>query len=110
MKLLFDENLDDKLPHLLRDLYPGSAHVYSLKLTGGGDDRLIWDHAADFDFVVTSKDKDFLDLSARFGAPPKLILVTLGNAATSRVESDLRTNYGALQEFASSNAPVFYLG
>ena len=109
MKLLFDEHLDDKLPHLLRDLYPGSAHVYSLKFTGKRD-RLIWDHAAAFDFVVTSKDTDFLALSERFGAPPKLILVTSGNAATSRVEADLRTSYEALQEFSCSDTPVFYLG
>ena len=108
MKLLFDENLSPDLPHLLRDLYPGSEHVYNLNFTGKRD-LVVWGHAADYDFVVTSKDKDFLTLSERFGFPPKLILVKSGNAHTSRVESDLRSNYEELQGFYFSDEPVFYL-
>jgi hypothetical protein len=37
MKLLFGENLSPKLPRLLADLFPGSAHVDELGL-GATDD------------------------------------------------------------------------
>ncbi len=31
MKLLFDENLSPKLPHLLDNLFPGSVHVRKIR-------------------------------------------------------------------------------
>lgn len=41
MKLLFDENLATRLAHDLADLYPGSAHILALGLSGVGD-SVIW--------------------------------------------------------------------
>ena len=96
------------LPYLLRDLYPGSEHIHNLEFTRTRD-LVIWGHDAVFDFVVTTKDKDFLVLSERFGYPPKLILVQSGNQHTSRVEADLRSNYDKLQQFHRDDEPVFYL-
>ena len=117
MKLLFDENLSPDLPGLLHDLpgllhdlYPGSEHVNSLTFPGERDpDQEIWEHAADYDFVATTKDKDFLQKSRSFGAPPKLIMVRLGNTPTARVEAALRSNYDALQRFYTTTDPIFYL-
>lgn len=69
MKLLFDEMLSDRLPGLLADMYPGSAHIFDVGLVGRAD-RLVWEHAKNYDFIVTSKDKEYLDLSNRLGSPP----------------------------------------
>jgi hypothetical protein len=41
VKLLFDENVSSKLPGLLEDLYPGSAHVRDLGLSGASDNRVM---------------------------------------------------------------------
>ncbi|MCY4649599.1 MAG: DUF5615 family PIN-like protein [bacterium] len=44
MKLLFDENLSPRLPRLLSDIYPGSAHVVALGINQTGDSG-IWKYA-----------------------------------------------------------------
>ena len=71
MRLIFDENLSYKLPRLLDDIYPGSTHVRDVGLQGASD-VVIWNLARGYDYIVTTKDRDYLDLSERFGSPPKV--------------------------------------
>ena len=71
MKLLFDENLAQRLAHDIADVFPGSAHALTLGL-GGASDRDIWTRAAAEDFVVVTKDGDFHRLSVLLGPPPKV--------------------------------------
>jgi len=61
VRLLFDENLSPDLPKLVAGIYPSSAHVREVGLFGG-DDVAIWRFAADEDFVLVTKDNDFLEL------------------------------------------------
>ena len=84
MRLLFDENLSPLLPAQLAAHFPGCAHVGDLGLTGA-DDGLIWRRAAEQGFVLTTKDDDFSELSILRGAPPKLILIRLGNCRTTAI-------------------------
>lgn len=84
MRLLFDEMLSYKLPRLLDDLYPGSRHVYDIGMEEEPD-IAIWQYARDYDYMVTSKDTDHVDLNKRWGFPPKLILVQVGNAPTREI-------------------------
>lgn len=98
MKLLFDEMLSHTLPELVDDLYPGSVHVRDIDMKGRPD-LSVWHYARDFDFVVTSKDKDHLELQARRGSPPKLIAVKIGNAATQAIADALRAQYHSLIDF-----------
>lgn len=72
MKLLFDQNLSPRLAEQLGDLFPGSAHVQSLRLARSSDSRL-WDFACQNEFVIVTKDGDFSDRSSLFGYPPKVI-------------------------------------
>lgn len=45
MKLLFDQNLSPRLPSLLADLYPHSAHIRDLGMRDATD-TVIWEYAA----------------------------------------------------------------
>jgi len=105
MKLLFDENLSPQLPRLLSDLYPGSAHVVALGIHQTGDSG-IWEYAKDFDFIITTKDSDYLEWSETRGHPPKLVLVESGNQPTWVVEADLRNSYDRLERFGRNDEPV----
>jgi predicted nuclease of predicted toxin-antitoxin system len=58
MKLLFDQNLSPRLPHLLADIYAGSVHVREVGLREA-DDGTIWDYAKAHGFAIVSKDSDF---------------------------------------------------
>ena len=105
MKLLFDENLSPRLPRLLSDIYPGSAHVVALGINQTGDSG-IWKYAKRFDFIITTKDSDYLELSESRGHPPTLILVESGNQPTWVVEADLRNNYDRMRRFSGNDEPV----
>ena len=89
MKLLFDQNLSFRLPVLLADLLPGSAHVRDFGLTEA-EDLAVWDFAKANGFTITSKDDDFQDRVRLYGHPPRVVIARLGNCSTSEMEAALR--------------------
>jgi predicted nuclease of predicted toxin-antitoxin system len=91
LKLLVDENLAPRLAADLADLFPGSMHVSSIQM-GSTPDGLIWEYAKTHRFTFLTKDRDFASLSIIRGAPPKVILLQVGNCSTSRIERIVRDN------------------
>jgi predicted nuclease of predicted toxin-antitoxin system len=83
-RLLLDQNLSRRLVTSLAPQFPGSAHVADMGMSQASD-REIFDFARANEFAILSKDSDFDHLSFRFGAPPKVIWVRLGNASTSEI-------------------------
>jgi predicted nuclease of predicted toxin-antitoxin system len=99
MKLLFDQNLSPRLPGLLSDLYPDSAHVRELGLRDASD-SLIWRRAQQSGFVIVSKDSDFQQRSLLYGHPPKFIWLRVATAPLAQ----LKSYYGSIaQEFRPSS-------
>jgi predicted nuclease of predicted toxin-antitoxin system len=98
VRLLFDENLSPDLPRLLAGSYSGSAHVRDLGLVGA-DDGVIWSTAGAQGFVLVTKDDDFLELSILRGAPPKVVVIGLGNCRTSEVVALLTIEKLKLDQF-----------
>ena len=106
MKLLFDANLSPRLTTLLRDVFPGSAHVSEV---GGlaADDLSIWSHARDNGFTIVSKDGDFHRMSFVLGAPPQVIWLRVGNCTTAVVERVLRGRLPDIELFERSEDAAF---
>jgi predicted nuclease of predicted toxin-antitoxin system len=106
VKLLFDANLSPRLAVMLNDLFPGSTHVFNV-----GDllssDLPIWELAKREGFTIVSKDRDFRRLSARLGAPPKVVWVKIGNAPTAEVERALRASHADIQRLIQDRAAEF---
>lgn len=65
------------------------------------DDAVIWDYALRHGFTIVSKDSDSNGLSSLFGAPPKVIWLTVGNCSTAEVEQCLRMRREEIETFAS---------
>lgn len=101
VKLLFDENLSPRLPGLVDDFFPGSSHVREHGLEQR-DDRAIFDFASRADFVLVSKDKDFLALTAMLGPPPKFIQIMIGNCSVSAIARLLRERRSEILAFEAS--------
>ena len=101
MKLLFDHNLSPRLVSILSDLFPNSEHVFRLGM-GEADDQAIWTHAKAKDFIIVSKDSDFVLRSLLEGPPPRVIHVDLGNCPTAAVESLLRANIDLIRQLGVS--------
>ncbi|MFZ4791677.1 MAG: DUF5615 family PIN-like protein [Candidatus Competibacteraceae bacterium] len=78
MKLLLDENLSRRIVSPITSHYPGSSQVALLGLERAAD-AAIWAYARQHDFIIVTKDSDFVDLSTLYGQPPKVILLRTGN-------------------------------
>jgi predicted nuclease of predicted toxin-antitoxin system len=98
LKLLVDENLAPRLAASLADLFPESTSVCSVHL-GSTPDTMVWEYAKANQFTFLTKDKDFASLSLIWGAPPKVILLQIGNCSTSQIERLVRNNATRLADF-----------
>ena len=99
MKLLFDENLSDRLVPALLPAYPGCTHVKNLNLLKTSD-TIIWNHAKQNDYIIVSKDADFHQRSLLLGHPPKLIYLKVGNCPTSHIQRLLTSSVKEITAFA----------
>jgi len=101
MKLLLDENLSPRLPALLADLYPESSHVELVGLRGATD-TVVWEYAKAEGYVLVSKDNDFRQRSFQYGAPPKVVWLSVGNAGTAVIRRLLRESREEIERFVAS--------
>ena len=106
MRLLFDQNLSNKLVALLADVFPDFIHVRDAGLTEASDSAL-WEYARANDFVIVSKDEDFHQFSFLHGPPPKVVWVRLGNCTTADIERTLRDCREELAEFSTDDKGAF---
>jgi predicted nuclease of predicted toxin-antitoxin system len=98
VKLLLDENLSERLLPQLQKAFPGSAHIRPLSLGGAADDTL-WTYAAENDFLLVTKDEDFLSLSVRRGFPPKVICLAIGNVSNAVTADCLLSQAKEIEQF-----------
>ncbi len=103
MKLLLDENLSSKLIKFLIDDFPESSHIDYLQMQGTTD-TTIWEYAKEKGFIIVSKDNDFRQRSFLFGAPPKVIWLSVGNGGTHAIKELLLSNIHKIKSFANDNA------
>jgi len=103
MKLLFDQNLSPRLPHILTDIYPESVHVREIGMRDATDTE-IWEYAKNNEFVIVSKDSDFQARSLLYGSPPKFIWLRVGNCPVKPIEELLRNHSIAMHTFAQDEA------
>lgn len=90
MRLIFDQNLSPRLVKMLADVFPGSTHLRFEGLEKATD-KQVWDFAINRLLVIVTKDgDDFHPMSVRFGWPPKVIWLRIGNCSTALVEEQLR--------------------
>ena len=100
MKLLFDENLSDRIVPQVIDLYPDSTHIKTLGMIHS-DDIAIWNFAKTNDFTIVSKDWDFHQLSLLRGFPPKVIYLDIGNGPTKEIVDILRKKFQDIFGFSN---------
>ncbi|MDZ4841729.1 MAG: DUF5615 family PIN-like protein [Hyphomicrobium aestuarii] len=99
MKLLFDANLSPRLVEHRQDLYSNSTHVFDHGEIAV-DDAAIWALARRDGYVIATKDTDFLELSLLHGAPPKVVLLRIGNAPTAKALAVLVRHRDRVRRFA----------
>jgi predicted nuclease of predicted toxin-antitoxin system len=109
MKLLFDEHLSYKLVYRLEDVFPNSKHVNDIGLNKS-DDFVIWNYARNHNFIIVTKDADFIDLADLYGAPPFLIWIRSGNVKAIDIENLIRKHtIRIISIFEKSEAGILQL-
>jgi len=97
--LLLDENLSERLLPFLLDHFSGSQHIRQQGL-GGAPDREIWDYALENDFMLVTKDEDFIRLSISLGHPPKVVCMAIGNASNEKTAALVLQSIEAISQLA----------
>ncbi len=62
-------------------------------------DALIWEYGKIRGLTFMTKVKDFANLSLAWGAPPKVVLLQVGNCSTAAIEGLIRRNAILLSQF-----------
>ncbi len=98
MRLLFDENISQRLVALVSEYFPGSLHVEIVAARGATDTR-IWDFAKEHNITIVSKDNDFRQRALLLGPPPKVVFLSVRNARTQAIAVLLTINVDRLHQF-----------
>ena len=98
MKLLLDENLSRRLVPTLQGAFAGTRHLEDVGLQGGPD-AAVWAFAAREGYTLVSKDDDFRQLSLLYGAPPKVVVLAIGNGGNAAVLDVLINNRARIETF-----------
>ncbi|RIJ98748.1 MAG: hypothetical protein DCC46_10815 [Armatimonadetes bacterium] len=75
----------------------------------GASDEQVWDYAGNEGLVILTKDWDFQARSIFRGAPPKVILLRLGNCTTSLAEATIRNSLEAITAFEADETAAMLL-
>lgn len=91
MKLLLDENLSRRLVPFLQEAFPDTTQVALVGMERA-DDETIWAHAKEHGYTIVTRDSDFEELAVRYGKPPSVVLIRVGNSSKAAVLSLLIDN------------------
>ena len=83
-----------------------SAHHPSLLGLCDAEDETIFRAAKEANAIVMTKDTDFLELQFRFGAPPQIILIALGNTSNQKMRDVLQAQFNVIREFLLNGEPI----
>ena len=108
MKILLDANISWKLVDRLKPIYGECAHVDLVGLNVPAYDIDIWNYALKNNYVIITKDNDFLNLMEFKGFPPKIVLLKTGNNSSRglfellvnkklMIEDLIKNEYGLLE-------------
>jgi len=96
VKFVVDAQLPPRLAGWLGARGHEATHVCDLDEGLRLPDAEIWEYARREGLVIITKDRDFLDLAAVRGTPPKVLVIGLGNASTSTLLSALDDAFAPL--------------
>ena len=105
MKLLVDNQLPEALAAFLAANGIESRHVRRLGL-GAVSDAEIWSFASSEGFGIVTMDEDFQHLAARYGTPPQVVWVRLGNVRKLALLAVFSAVLPALRAGLEAGTPV----
>lgn len=93
MKVWLDAHLSPAIAKFLNEEF--NVEAYSLRGLGlrNCEDDELFNKAKKEDVIFVTKDEDFLDLLDRFGSPPKIIWLRVGNTSNDEIRKVFRNSW-----------------
>lgn len=101
--ILLDNNLSPKISRVLGANYTRVNHVTDVGLESEEDSK-IWSFVKERAGTIITKDADFFHLLNRYGHPPKVIWIRMGNATTGQMIQLLTDKQSTIEKFLSNAA------
>jgi predicted nuclease of predicted toxin-antitoxin system len=104
-----DAQLPPQLAPWLSETFKVKA--FSLRFLGlrDAEDEDIFTKAKLANVVLISKDSDFVELVQRFGSPPKLIWITVGNVTNANLRQLFTTTFQDILNLLEGDADIVEL-
>ena len=106
MTIWIDAQLSPNLAQWMTETMGVTAYSVAYLGLRDADDETIYLAARAANAVVMTKDADFLELQFRFGAPPQIILIALGNTSNQKMRDVLQAQFAVIQEFLLSGETI----
>jgi len=90
MKILLDANISYKLIKELKPIFGECNHVDLIGLNVPAQDIDIWKYAKVNEYIIITKDEDFMNLLETKGFPPKIVLLRTGNNSSKALAELLK--------------------
>jgi predicted nuclease of predicted toxin-antitoxin system len=103
MKLLLDANISWKLTNPLSEIFGDCSHVDKIGIVVPARDVDIWTYARENEYIIVTKDNDFIDLLEIKGYPPKIVLLKTGNNSSKAIFELLVTTKESIQDLSENN-------
>jgi predicted nuclease of predicted toxin-antitoxin system len=97
MKPLLDEKPSRRIVPFIQNSYPGSTQVALIGLERVND-RVIRQYAIDNDYIITTQDADFYEMSLIYGQPPRIVWLNMGNQSKTATIKTLLDNQQAIEQ------------
>ena len=111
MKFWIDAQLSPALS-LWINQFTNEVHAHSLRSLNlsDADDEVIFQQAKLHKAVIVSKDADFVKLLDRFGPPPHIIWITVGNSSNAHMHEILKKHLPTIIEMLNDGEPLIEIG
>jgi predicted nuclease of predicted toxin-antitoxin system len=103
MKLLLDANISWKLTGPLSEIFRACSHVDKIGISVPAQDINIWTYAKENDYIIVTKDSDFVDLLEVKGFPPKIVLLKTGNNSSKAIMELLVTAKESIRDLSEND-------
>lgn len=105
MKLLFDQNISQRIIDSISDIFPNAVHITELGLSNSSDFE-VWDYSLKNDFVLVTCDTECVNRNVLSENSPRIICVQADVVTTNKVEWSLRVNQETIVEFINEQGPT----
>jgi predicted nuclease of predicted toxin-antitoxin system len=86
----------------LTPVFGECVHVDNIGLAIPAKDTEIWKYAKENDYIIVTKDKDFVDLLEIYDYQPKIILLRTGNNSSKSLQDLLISNQHSIQDLVEN--------